>query len=118
MATVAIRCADVPPQDQRPSIADIATDVLTALERNSPLQGDQFFPLSFCHLWPVKSQSYYNGTFKIGEHIRFRKPVLITNQREDPVTPLSAAQLGFDLLGRSRNARLIEQGVCCLRSAH
>lgn len=107
---MAIRCADVPAQTTRPTISDIATDVLTSLERNSPLLGDQFYPLGFCHLWPVKSRSFYNGTFRLGEEVQFRKPVLITTQREDPVTPLSAAELAFDLLGGRRNARLIEQG--------
>lgn len=121
MATAAIRCADLPPSGEPPLISTIAEDVLTSLDLNSPLVGDQFYALGFCHLWPIASKSYYNGTFDlVAQDIKLRTPVLVLNQREDPVTPLSAAEHGVRLLGGKKNARLVTQngsGHCVISQA-
>lgn len=102
---MAIRCADALP-NATTSAHSNAQDVLTSLARNSPLVGNEFYELGFCQAWPIKSKSYYGGEFKLEEG-HLDTPVLITNQRHDPVTPLGAAELALENYGG--NARLLQQ---------
>ncbi|ORY90800.1 TAP-like protein-domain-containing protein [Leucosporidium creatinivorum] len=122
LATTAIRCADASPHlthpTHPPTPHSLASDVALSLTLNSPFAGDQLFDLSFCHLWPVESRSYYDYVGAEEEQKKLDTPVLVLNQRFDPVTPLGAAERVLQRLGGS--ARLVVQegaGHCVIGQA-
>ncbi len=118
-STEAVRCADQPPHtpdDPAPDAAEITSRILTTLEMRSSRVGEQVYDLSWCHHWPA-SKSRYTGGFELAEGT-LETPVLIMNQKYDPITPLNSAKKA--MVNYGTNARLVEQngtGHCAVGQA-